>query len=89
MPRPALKQIQINQALEQPTPEAAEQAFPSARYFQVHFEYLQEQMQAIERNQQALLERMQQLERRLALLGGRDDAARPGTGLEGIFSRPS
>lgn len=55
--------------LEPPMVVPAEQAgevFPAVRYFQIHFEFLQEQIQLILRNQEALQVQMQQLEHRLA-----------------------
>jgi hypothetical protein len=41
------------------------EAFPSVRYFQIHFEYLHEQMALLLRNQDALAQRLQQLENQL------------------------
>jgi hypothetical protein len=58
--------------LEPPMLVPAEQAtdvFPAVRYFQIHFEFLQEQLQLILRNQEALQQQMQQLESRLARSG--------------------
>jgi len=40
--------------------------FPSARYFQVHFEYLHEQLQLASRQMVALAEQVQGLEAQLA-----------------------
>lgn len=44
-------------------------AFPAVRYFQIHFEYLQEQLQLILRNQEVLQQQMHQLESRLSWSG--------------------
>jgi hypothetical protein len=55
--------------LEPPMVVPAEQAaavFPAVRYFQIHFEFLQEQIQLILRNQEALQQNMQQLESSLS-----------------------
>ena len=55
--------------LEPPMLVPAEQAanvFPAVRYFQIHFEFLQEQIQLILRNQEALQQQMQQLESQLS-----------------------
>jgi len=46
-----------------PVPDAA---FPAARYFQVHFEYLQQQFQQTLSALEALQYQVHQLERRLA-----------------------
>lgn len=54
------------------SPEPAAEVFPAARYFQIHFEFLQEQLQSILRNQQAMQERLQQLESRLPVSGQRE-----------------
>jgi hypothetical protein len=56
--------------LDPPMVVAAENAadvFPAVRYFQIHFEFLQEQLQLILRNQEALQQQMQQLESQLSL----------------------
>ncbi|GEM_PF-2411895 len=45
--------------------DKAAKVFPAVRYFQIHFEFLQEQLQLIIRNQQALQQQVQQLESRL------------------------
>lgn len=45
--------------------EKAAEVFPSVRYFQIHFEFLQEQIQLILCNQEALQQQMQQLESQL------------------------
>lgn len=61
-----------NIRLEPPVVVPAEQAaevFPAVRYFQIHFEFLQEQIQLILRNQQALQVHIQQLESRLSQSG--------------------
>lgn len=55
--------------LEPPSVVSAEQAaevFPAVRYFQIHFEFLQEQIQLILRNQEVLQQQLQQLERQLS-----------------------
>ncbi len=55
--------------LEPPMLVSAEQAanvFPAVRYFQIHFEFLQEQIQLILRNQEVLQQQMQQLESQLS-----------------------
>lgn len=49
--------------------EQAAEAFPAVRYFQIHFEFLQEQIQLILRNQEILQQQMQQLENRLSRSG--------------------
>jgi len=54
--------------LEPPMVVPAEQAadvFPAVRYFQIHFEFLQEQIQLILRNQESLQQQMQKLESQL------------------------
>lgn len=58
--------------LEPPLAVSADKAaemFPAVRYFQIHFEFLQEQVQLILRNQEALQQQIQQLERRLSHSG--------------------
>lgn len=55
--------------LEPPMVVPAEQAaevFPAVRYFQIHFEFLQEQMQLILQNQESLQLQVQQLESQLS-----------------------
>ncbi|MDP2180221.1 hypothetical protein [Methylicorpusculum sp.] len=47
--------------------EKAAEVFPAVRYFQIHFEYLQEQLQLILRNQEGL--QIQQLDSRLLPAG--------------------
>ncbi|OAI05276.1 hypothetical protein [Methylomonas methanica] len=47
--------------------EKAAEVFPAVRYFQIHFEFLQEQIQLILRNQEVLQQQMQQLESQLLL----------------------
>ncbi len=42
--------------------EQAAEVFPAVRYFQIHFEFLQEQIQLILSNQEALQQQMRQLE---------------------------
>ncbi len=49
--------------------EQAAEVFPAVRYFQIHFEFLQEQLQLIARNQEALQQQIQQLEARLSVVG--------------------
>ncbi|OAI23671.1 hypothetical protein [Methylomonas koyamae] len=54
--------------LEPPMVVPAEQAakvFPAVRYFQIHFEFLQEQIQLILQNQESLQQQLRQLESRL------------------------
>ncbi|MDX8128474.1 hypothetical protein QLH52_14365 [Methylomonas sp. OY6] len=54
--------------LEPPMVVPAEQAadvFPAVRYFQIHFEFLQEQIQLILSNQESLQQQLKQLESRL------------------------
>jgi hypothetical protein len=46
--------------------EQASEVFPAVRYFQIHFEFLQEQIQLILRNQEVLQQQMQQLESQLS-----------------------
>jgi len=45
------------------------EVFPAVRYFQINFEFLQEQIQLILRNQEALQRHMQQLENQLLRSG--------------------
>ncbi|WP_445367181.1 hypothetical protein ACH5Y9_18980 [Methylomonas sp. BW4-1] len=49
--------------------EKAAEIFPSVRYFQIHFEFLQEQIQLILRNQETLQQQMRQLESQLSRTG--------------------
>jgi hypothetical protein len=49
--------------------EQAAEVFPAVRYFQIHFEFLQEQLQLIARNQETLQQQIQQLEARLSAVG--------------------
>lgn len=49
--------------------EQAAEVFSAVRYFQIHFEFLQEQLQLIARNQEALQQQIQQLEARLSAVG--------------------
>ena len=49
--------------------EKAADVFPAVRYFQIHFEFLQEQIQLILQNQEVLQRQMQQLESRLSRSG--------------------
>lgn len=49
-----------------PPAELTVEAFPAARYFQIHFEYLQEQMQSLLRQQEGLQQQIQQLDKRLS-----------------------
>ncbi len=46
--------------------DKAANVFPAVRYFQIHFEFLQEQIQLILRNQEALQQQIQQLESQLS-----------------------
>lgn len=46
--------------------EQAAEVFPAVRYFQIHFEFLQEQIQLILQNQESLQQQMQQLESQLS-----------------------
>ncbi len=45
--------------------EKAADVFPAVRYLQIHFEFLQEQIQLILSNQEALQQQLKQLESRL------------------------
>jgi deoxyribodipyrimidine photolyase-like uncharacterized protein len=49
--------------------EKAADVFPAVRYFQIHFEFLQEQIQLILCNQEALQQQVQQLETQLSHSG--------------------
>lgn len=49
--------------------EQAAEVFPAVRYFQIHFEFLQEQLQLIVHNQDTLQQHIQQLEARLLAVG--------------------
>lgn len=49
--------------------EKADEVFPAVRYFQIHFEFLQEQIQLILSNQESLQQQMRQLESRLPRTG--------------------
>lgn len=60
------KKSKLDPPMEVPAEQAAE-VFPAVRYFQIHFEFLQEQIQLILHNQEALQLHMQQLENRLSL----------------------
>lgn len=58
--------------LEPPMVVAADKAadvFPAVRYFQIHFEFLQEQIQLILRNQEGLQQQIQTLDSRLSRSG--------------------
>lgn len=59
-----INQTVVNPAITVSAEKAAE-AFPSARYFQIHFEFLQEQMQLTMRMLEALQAQMRQLEQQL------------------------
>ena len=48
--------------------EQAAEVFPAVRYFQIHFEFLQEQIQMILCNQESMQQQMQQLESQLSRL---------------------
>ncbi|MCK9609251.1 MAG: hypothetical protein M0R33_22680 [Methylomonas sp.] len=60
------KKSRLDPPMVVPAEKAAE-VFPAVRYFQIHFEFLQEQIQLILRNQEVLQQQMQQLESRLSL----------------------
>lgn len=49
------------------TTSKAPKNFPTARYFQVHFEFLQEQIQLMKNMQEVMLMQMNQLEQRLLM----------------------
>ena len=49
--------------------EQAAEVFPAVRYFQIHFEFLHEQIQLILSNQESLQQQMRQLESRLPRAG--------------------
>lgn len=58
------KKTRLDPQMVVPAEKAAE-VFPAVRYFQIHFEFLQEQMQLILHNQESLQQQMRQLESRL------------------------
>jgi hypothetical protein len=60
------KKARLEPPMVVPAEKAAE-VFPAVRYFQIHFEFLQEQIQLILRNQEVLQQQMQQLESQLSL----------------------
>lgn len=66
--RKSNKKAQLDPPMLVPAEQAAD-VFPSVRYFQIHFEYLQEQLQLILSNQEALHQQMQQLDSRLPRSG--------------------
>lgn len=59
---------QIEPPIVVPAEQAAE-VFPAVRYFQIHFEFLQEKIQLILRNQESLQQQLRQLESRLPRTG--------------------
>jgi hypothetical protein len=62
------KKSRLDPPMVVPAEKAAE-VFPAVRYFQIHFEFLQEQIQLILRNQEVLQQQIQQLESRLSRTG--------------------
>lgn len=67
-----MRKMKHQYQLEPPVVVPAEQAaevFPAVRYFQIHFECLQEQIQQILSNQEALHQQLQNLESRLSISG--------------------
>jgi len=63
--RKSNKKSHLEPSMLVPADKAAN-VFPAVRYFQIHFEFLQEQIQLILRNQEALQQQMQQLESQLS-----------------------
>ncbi len=61
--------------------EQAAEVFPAVRYFQIHFEFLQEQLQLIARNQETLQQQIQQLEARLSAVGQTEQLSNQSEGL--------
>lgn len=59
------KKSRLDPPMVVPAEKAAE-VFPTVRYFQIHFEFLQEQIQLILRNQETLQQQMQQLESQMS-----------------------
>jgi len=59
------KKVRLDPPTVVPAEKAAE-VFPAVRYFQIHFEFLQEQIQLILRNQEVLQQQIQQLESQLS-----------------------
>ena len=49
------------------TAEKAAEVFPTVRYFQIHFEYLQEQLKQTTRSLEALQLQIQQLQQQIGL----------------------
>lgn len=62
--RKSNKKAQLEPPMVVPAEQAAD-VFPAVRYFQIHFEFLQEQIQLILHNQESLKQQMQQLESQL------------------------
>lgn len=62
------KKSRLKPPLVVPAEKAAD-VFPAVRYFQIHFEFLQEQIQLILQNQASLQQQMQQLESQLLRSG--------------------
>lgn len=58
------KKAQLEPPMVVPAEQAAD-VFPAVRYFQIHFEFLHEQMQLILSNQESLQQQLKQLESRL------------------------
>lgn len=58
------KKVRLDPPMVVPAEKAAE-VFPAVRYFQIHFEFLQEQIQLILHNQESLQQQLRQLESRL------------------------
>ena len=54
------KKSRHDQPMVMPAEQAAE-VFPAVRYFQIHFEFLQEQLSLILHNQECLQQQIQQL----------------------------
>lgn len=64
--RKSTKKAQLEPPMLAPADKAAD-VFPAVRYFQIHFEFLHEQLQLILRSQESLQQQMQQLESQLSL----------------------
>lgn len=58
------KKAQLEPPFVVPADQAAD-VYPAVRYFQIHFEYLHEQIQLILSNQESLQQQLRQLESRL------------------------
>jgi hypothetical protein len=63
--RKSTKKAQLEPPMLAPADKAAD-VFPAVRYFQIHFEFLHEQLQLILRSQESLQQQMQQLESQLS-----------------------